>query len=95
MEEDQRMARTHTPVTALLGRLSVFVIPGSNTAARIVDLDERPVRRRPLIKILLVADHSLVWGELAPFEALLPPLVTGHSTFRTGEIDPLNVEATV
>jgi len=95
MEEDQWVPGTHTPVTALLGRLSLFVIPRSNTATRIVDLDKRPIRRRPLIKVLLVADHSFVWGELATFEALLPPLLTGHSAFRTGEVDPLNVEATV
>jgi len=95
VEENKRLPRAHTPVTALSGRLSEFVIPRSNTAARIVDLDEGPIRRRPLIQILLVAEHSFVWGDLATFEALLHPLLTGRSTFRTGEIDPLDVEATV
>ena len=83
MEEDQGMARTHMPMTALLDRLSEFVIPRCNTAARIVDLDKGPIRRWPLIQILLVAEHSFVWGYFATFEALLHPRRTGHSTFRT------------
>ena len=83
MEEDKWMPGTHTPVTALLDRLSEFVIPRSNTAAGIVDLDKSPIRRWPLIQILLVAEHSFVWGYFATFEALLHPRRTGHSTFRT------------